>query len=106
MNTWAKYKQSILDTIRPDWHIVYGKLAKQKEQANGWTAGCCPLHSESNPSFGYNRETGRFKCMTGCGSGSAVDFYAITRGLSFKDALCELGRAIGKVPPGFAWRDF
>lgn len=52
--------------------------------------GLCPFHSEKTASF-YVFDDGGFKCF-GCGeSGDVIDFVQKIYGLSFKDALKNLG---------------
>ena len=59
---------------------------------NGWCNGRCPFpdHADTNPSFGYNRYTGAFKCF-GCNrSGDLIKFDQLIAGGSYRDALLRL----------------
>ena len=57
--------------------------------------GLCPFHQEKTPSFNVRDDLGRFKCF-GCGaSGDIFKFIMLLRGLSFKEALDELGERAG-----------
>jgi DNA primase len=61
--------------------------------------GLCPFHSEKNPSFSVSEDKGLFHCF-GCGeSGDVLAFVMKHDGLTFPQALAELG--IGSIarPP-------
>lgn len=60
--------------------------------------GLCPLHDERTPSF-FVFQDNRFKCF-GCGeSGDAIDFTQKMYGLTFQDALKQLGIEQGRITP-------
>ncbi len=64
---------------------------------NGWSRRLlhCPFHSDRNPSFGVNVETGRYKCFSACGGGDIFDFYRKMTGASFSEAKLALARMAG-----------
>jgi len=61
---------------------------------------CCPFHGEDTPSFKVNPAKGFYHCF-GCGAhGDAIGFLMQFKGLSFLDAVAELGGAErSAVPP-------
>jgi hypothetical protein len=95
---WIDYKNKIFEKIT-DYSIIYPKLNKQREERDGWIVGCCPLHSDKNPSFTYNRNTGVFCCFSKCGKGDALDFLMNTSGMPFTDTLIQLGDKLGIPRP-------
>lgn len=55
--------------------MLYSRLVQNLGLQGGSLRGeefvaCCPLHSERNPSFSINTNTGRWQCFAGCGAGS------------------------------------
>src|SRR5574343_572013 len=58
-------------------------------------AACCPFHNEATPSFKVSPSKQIYHCF-GCGAnGDAIDFVREHQGLSFLDAVAQLG---GEVP--------
>lgn len=61
--------------------------------------GLCPFHNEKTPSFFLNPGKQLFKCF-GCGEGGDVIKFVMKReGLTFVEAVCELGRRVGVAVP-------
>ena len=61
----------------------------KKRGTNYWA--CCPFHNEKTPSFSVSPTKGIYKCF-GCGAGgNAVNFVMEIGGLSYPEALKELG---------------
>ncbi|MBN1574865.1 MAG: DNA primase [Deltaproteobacteria bacterium] len=57
--------------------------------------GLCPFHSEKTASFSVNPEKGLFKCF-GCGKGgTALTFLMEMEGMTFPEAVRELGSRYG-----------
>ena len=96
--TWKQYKKTVLERVG-DFSVVYSKLAQQKPSTDGWVTALCPFHEDREPSFGFNRNTGQWCCFAGCGKGSAFDYIMQTSGMSFKEALFELGDQVGVPRP-------
>ena len=99
---WKQYRQAVLDKVH-DFSILFEGVKKQKPTSDGWVMGLCPLHQDSNPSFGFNRKSGSWCCFAGCGKGSAFDYLMQTSGHGFKEVLLELGDQVG-VPRPFSNR--
>ncbi|MBI2068966.1 MAG: hypothetical protein HYT79_00045 [Elusimicrobia bacterium] len=97
---WRDYRQKVLERIG-DFSDLFSSLKKQKTSGDGWVAACCPFHDDQNPSFAFNRSSGKWACFAGCGKGSAFDFLMNTTGFSFKDALVALGDKTGIPRPSF-----
>lgn len=95
---WKQYKRAVLERIG-DFSVLFEGLAKQRPSTDGWVTALCPFHADKNPSFAFNRKSGQWCCFAGCGKGSAFDFLMQTTGLSFKDALLELGDRHGAPRP-------
>ncbi len=79
---------------RADILEVIGKYVHLKKAGRNFV-GLCPFHSEKTPSFSVNPEMGIFKCF-GCGKGGTViSFLMEIEGMSFVDAIRELGDLYG-----------
>src|SRR5437762_8358288 len=53
--------------------------------------GLCPFHADKHPSLSVNEEKQVFHCFA-CGeSGDVIDFVMRSAGVSFRQALAELG---------------
>ncbi len=63
----------------------------------------CPLHSEKEPSFSVNLETGLFNCFSNCGGGNAFQFIERLYNIPFKEALEKIkadeGITVTKTSP-------
>ncbi len=65
------------------------------EQAGRSYRGLCPFHKEKTPSFHVNPERGNYHCF-GCGAhGDAISFLEQIEGLTFIDAVRDLGQRLG-----------
>lgn len=87
---WSEYKQAVLASI-PDFISRYASLKGQRPSTDGWVTALCPFHDDKKPSFAFEKTTGNWKCHGGCGQGTLIDFEAKVRGVTFKDALTDLG---------------
>lgn len=73
---------------------VIGETVALKRQGGNYS-GLCPFHAEKTPSF-HIRDHGRYYHCFGCGaSGNVISFVMETRGLSFPEAVEELGARFG-----------
>ena len=97
-NAFKDYRQEILSRIT-DFSVIFEGLQKAQPANDGWVNACCPFHPDKNPSFGFNRHTGRWCCWAGCGKGSAFDYIMHTNGSNFLEALFELGDRFGVPRP-------
>ncbi|CAI4030853.1 DNA primase [Nitrospira tepida] len=60
---------------------------------------CCPFHDDRTPSFTVSPGKQLFHCF-GCGaSGDAIAFFMKVSGLTFPEAMRELGRRVGVQVP-------
>jgi DNA primase len=66
-------------------------LRKVRLKSNSVNA-CCPLHSDSNPSFSIFIENGVWTCFAGCGTGDLFSLYGKLRGINSQQDFPELLR--------------
>lgn len=99
--------ESIVDEIRARADIVefVGEQVPLKRAGKDFRA-LCPFHHEKTPSFYVVPSKGFYKCF-GCGeSGDVFTFLMKRAGLSFQDAVRELGGRVGvEVPDPRLGRD-
>lgn len=95
---WKEYKRAVLERIS-DFSELFGDLKNKKPSGNGWVTACCPFHNDKNPSFAYEKHSGRWACFSGCGKGGAFDFLMHSTGASFKETLLTLGDKLGVPRP-------
>ena len=89
-------QRDLIDAIRERSDIaeVVGQAVSLKRKGSS-LMGLCPFHQEKSPSFSVVPHKGIFHCF-GCGEGGDVfKFIMKTRGLSFMEAVKELGDACG-----------
>jgi len=85
-------KQAILD--QTDIVAVIGEHVRLVRSGTQYK-GLCPFHSEKSPSFHVTPGKGFFYCF-GCGKGGdAAKFLMEIEGLSFVEALKDLGKRVG-----------
>ncbi|MEX1182210.1 MAG: DNA primase [Gemmatimonadota bacterium] len=92
--------ESIVDEIRGRADIVeiVGEQVPLKRAGKDFRA-LCPFHHEKTPSFYVVPTKGFYKCF-GCGeSGDVFTFLMKRAGLSFQDAVRELGNRVGVEVP-------
>lgn len=60
-----------------------------------WRSALCPFHDDTRPSLRVNANTGAWRCMA-CGArgGDVIDFHRAKHGLSFMEAVRDLGAAV------------
>lgn len=89
-------QRSTIDAIRDrvDLVEVISRTVTLKRKGNTWL-GLCPFHQEKSPSFNVVPHKGIYHCF-GCGEGGdAFKFLMKTRGVSFMEAVRELGQQVG-----------
>ena len=88
-----------LDSLKSDPGVLklYHRYVKGLRQAGALYTGCCPLHSDSSPSFSIYPDM-RWTCFSGPGCGSGNIFQLIERvdGVDFKEAVEIVKREIGE----------
>ncbi len=101
----ANFDRNEVDYIREQHNIsdVIGRFVtwdrKKSKPAKGDWWACCPFHGEKSPSFHCEDAKGRYHCF-GCGaSGDHFKFLMDYRGLSFPQALEELGGERREMTP-------
>lgn len=91
-----EYKKQILDGLAAgQFKSVYGGLLNAKPSGDGWMLACCPFHEDGNPSFGYNTQTGHWRCFSGCGQGDVFGYLMRRDDRSFKEVISGLGGELG-----------
>lgn len=70
-------KQQIINHFQGNYREFYGKyLQKQKQIGGDEFQALCPFHADTNPSFNFNNQNGKYFCH-GCNKkGDAIHFYA------------------------------
>jgi hypothetical protein len=87
---YVKQSLPLLDEFEHDGHEL-------RRAANGELKCLCPFHNERSPSCSICPEKGLFHCF-GCGAqGSVIDYHALKRGISVKDAIGELRQRVGGI---------
>lgn len=89
-------QRSTIDAIRDrvDLIEVVSQVVTLKRKGNTWL-GLCPFHQEKTPSFNVVPHKGIYHCF-GCGEGGDVfRFVMKTRGISFMEAVKEVGASCG-----------
>jgi DNA primase len=92
----GKIPERTIDEIRDRTDILslIGKYVALRKAGRNFV-GLCPFHAEKTPSFSVNPEKGIYKCF-GCGKGgNAVTFLMEVEGMSFVDAVRDLGNRCG-----------
>lgn len=70
-------------------YVTWDRAKTNGSQGDYWA--CCPFHDESTPSFHCVDTSGAYKCF-GCGaSGDQISFLQAHLGLSFAEAVDQLG---------------
>ncbi len=88
--------REVIDTIRDrvDISEVVGQVVTLRRKGST-LSGLCPFHNEKTPSFNVVPAKGIYHCF-GCGAGGdAFKFLMETQGLSFNEAVKELGARVG-----------
>ncbi|HEY0970532.1 MAG TPA: DNA primase, partial [Gemmatimonadales bacterium] len=77
---------------------VIGEHVKLRRSGSDWR-GPCPFHQGKNPNFAVSPRKGIYHCYK-CGvSGDVITFLREREGLSFVDAVKQLGQRYGVVVP-------
>jgi len=96
--------QSYIEEIKGRVFLVdyIGKFVSLKKSGRNYT-GLCPFHIEKTPSFSVSPEKGIFFCF-GCRTGGDIVAFATKyEGLTFKEAVEQLGSLAGLEPP--VWKE-
>ena len=80
-----------------------GKFVSLRKAGQNFV-GLCPFHMEKTPSFSVNPAKEIFYCF-GCHvGGDIIHFVEKYEGLSFQEAVEELGKEVGLSPPQWGHR--
>lgn len=86
MESYATHRE----LVKPSITETIGKYISLRKAGKEYT-GLCPFHADKHPSLSVNEDKGLFHCFA-CGeSGDVIDFVERIDGVSFKEALAELG---------------
>ena len=89
---YIKQTLSLVDEFEHDGHEL-------RRAGNRQLKCLCPFHNERSPSCSISPEKGLFHCF-GCGAhGSVIDYHALKRGRSVKDAIRELCQRVEGIEP-------
>ncbi|MCB9779047.1 MAG: DNA primase [Alphaproteobacteria bacterium] len=92
----GRVARELIDTIRDRVDIVevVGQVVTLQRKGTSHV-GLCPFHGEKTPSFNVVPGKGIYHCF-GCGAGGDVfQFVMNTQGVSFMEAVRELGARVG-----------
>ena len=88
-----------------DWDglVEYLRLEKVKnEPGSDWLNCCCPIHRDTRPSFGINKQTGVYNCYV-CGTGNIVGLISTLTGTTISESKEKL-ETFSSSPMAFeAW---
>jgi putative DNA primase/helicase len=95
---WAKKNLS-----ESDREAIARSLFAVSEERNGWLNGSCPLHDDTNPSFGYHVADDVYHCHASCTEdGDLVDLFCRVNSLDNKTGFTEFKKRFGgggNLPP-------
>jgi hypothetical protein len=80
----AKERVTISDLWRE-----FGYEGEPKKQCR------CPFHEDRNPSFSVFNDGKGWKCFSGCGEGSVIDFLALAKRISKEEACLQIVERAG-----------
>ncbi|MBI2988099.1 MAG: hypothetical protein HYY45_15145 [Deltaproteobacteria bacterium] len=81
---------------RPDILEVVGRYFPLRRSGREYK-GCCPFHDDKHPSFSVNPDKQVFYCHPCAIGGDVVRFIELVEGLSFREALLQLGMRQDKI---------
>jgi DNA primase len=96
----AKIPEDVIEEIRRRANIVdvIGQHVRLRKAGKNHI-GPCPFHDEKNPSFNVRADFGTYRCF-GCGeAGTVFTFLMRKNGLTFVEAVEELGTRYGVAVP-------
>jgi hypothetical protein len=98
-------KNMIQDHFKGKWYDFYSKYLQGTKKIGGEEyQALCPFHEDSNPSFNFNNETGKYFCH-GCGKGgNGFHFFARTHALSDRRDFPKVLRGIAS-DFGIPWEE-
>ncbi len=88
---------SVVDEVKSKLDIVeyVGRTTPLKKAGRVYKA-CCPFHSERTPSFVVDPDKQTWRCFGACAEGGDIfTFVMKQQGISFREALEELGKVAG-----------
>jgi len=96
---WEDYKREVLDSIDAEAFYETVMPGGIKSRSGDEHACLCFLHEDSNPSASINVNTKFFNCQVCDWGDSLIGVWAKHKGISFKEALLDLGQQSGINPP-------
>lgn len=87
-------KSEVLDRL--NFEAFYrGELEGVEKATGDELKAPCPFHHDENPSFYFNKVSGRYYCHGCSAKGDVFNFVQERRGVSFQEALTELAHHVG-----------
>jgi hypothetical protein len=98
-------KERITNHFQGKWHDFFSKYLQGVKKLGGQEyQALCPFHEDSNPSFNFNNENGKYFCH-GCGKGgNGLHFYARAHALSDRRDFPKILRGIAQ-DFGIPWEE-
>jgi len=87
-------KSEVLDRL--NFEAFYrGELEGVEKATGDELKAPCPFHHDENPSFYFNKVSGRYYCHGCSAKGDVFNFVQERRGVTFQEALTELAHHVG-----------
>jgi len=94
---WAKDNMSAAEreTIARRLFEVDDKASGEDKKQEFWLRGLCPIHGESNPSFGYNVTQDYYKCLACNATGDLISLWSHAHGLDQAEGFRQFVALVG-----------
>ena len=75
-----------------EYFAAEGLRLRVRDARGPWRSARCVFHDDTRPSLSVNIETGAYRCFAcGASGGDLLDFHRARYGLSFTQAVRDLG---------------